>query len=132
MRNKTVLCIAFGLALLSGVTLAAPAQPTDGGTISGLVVDPSGALVPHAEIILSNESGFSKVMTSNDVGAFHAEHLLAGEYSVSITAAGFTPALDGDVSISNGEVTRERIKLGISVNQEVEVTASDDTSSKGR
>ena len=132
MQNKTVLRIAFGLALLSGVTLAAPAQPTDDGTISGLVVDPAGALVPHAEIILSNGSGYSRAMMSNEVGVFHAEHLRPGAYSVSITAAGFTPALDGDVTVSNGEVTRESIKLSISVNQEVEVYASDDIYSKSR
>lgn len=132
MHNKTVLRIAFGLALLSGATISAPAQPTNGGTISGLVVDPSGALVPHAEIILSNGTGFSKAMMSDGVGAFQAEHLIPGEYSVSITAAGLTPALDGDVSVSNGEITRESIKLGISVNQQIEVNASDDTSLKGR
>lgn len=128
MHKKTVLRIALGFALLSGVTLVAPAQPTDDGAISGLVVDPSGALVPHAEVILSNGTGFSKAMMSNDVGAYHAEHLRPGEYSVSITAAGFTPALEGGVSVSNGKVTQESVKLGISVNQEVEVNASDDYS----
>jgi hypothetical protein len=60
------------------------------------------------------------------MGTFSMPHLAAGTYSISIDAAGFTPTLQDGIHVVGDTVTRETIKLGISVNQFIEVFASDD------
>lgn len=120
-RTMTTLMFACGL-LLSGAT--ALAQSTE-GSLHGTVLDPSGALIPQAQITVSNADGFSRTLTSDDHGAFALEHLAAGSYTVSINATGFTPALEG-ISVSSEQVTREEVTLGISVAQEIEVDAVSD------
>jgi hypothetical protein len=45
-------------------------------------------------------------------------------YSIGVSANGFTPSLEGGVQVTRDKVTDERIKLGISVNQVVEVFAN--------
>jgi hypothetical protein len=126
MLNKTSLqSIALGVTVMFGMTATALAQSTN-GSISGSVVDPSGALIPQAQVTLSNAAGVSRTVKSGNNGSFTLVHLAPGSYSVSINATGFTPALKGGVQVASDKVTRETIKLGISVNQEIEVSANDD------
>ena len=113
--------LALGCTFMLGMTATLLAQPTS-GTISGTVLDPSGALVPAAQVTISNSTGFSRTIKSNAIGTFNLRQLAPGSYSVSINASGFTPALDGVQVVSNN-VTAEHITLGISVNQKIEVFA---------
>lgn len=125
MPNKTLLRpIALSLTLMLGMSAAALAQSTS-GSIQGTVLDPSGALIPHAQVTISNADGFSRTLQSSATGAFTAAHLAPGTYSVSINATGFTPILEGGVQVVSNNVTPENIKLGISVNQEIEVSSTE-------
>jgi hypothetical protein len=107
-----------------GMASTALAQSTN-GSIQGTVLDPSGALVPRAQITVSNAAGFSRTLKSDATGNFDLPRLAPGSYSVSINATGFTPALEGGIQVVGSKTTREQIKLGISVNQEIEVSAND-------
>jgi len=118
---------ALGLTLLLGMSATGLAQST-GGSIRGTVLDPSGALIPRAEVTVSNANGFSRTIKSGATGSFAVPHLAPGNYSVSIQAVGFTPALEGDVQVVSDKVTREDVRLGISVDQEIEVSANEDGS----
>jgi len=122
-KKNTVAQFAFGLALTFGLAASVLAQSTD-GTIKGTVVDPSGALVPQAQITITNATGFSRTLKSGVTGSFEVAHLAPGSYSVSINAMGFTPALEG-IKIIGNKVTKEDIKLGISVVSEIDVNADD-------
>jgi YbbR domain-containing protein len=125
MTKKTSLIhFALGVSFLLGMTGTVLAQSTN-GSIRGTVLDPSGALVPRAQVTVSNASGFSRTLKSDATGNFDVAHLAPGSYSVSIQANGFTPALEGGVQVAGDKITREKIKLGISVNQEIEVSAND-------
>jgi len=129
MTKKTTLThFALGAALMVGMTAGVFAQSTNGalpnGAIEGTVLDPSGALVPRALVTITNSAGFSRTLKSGATGSFEVPHLAPGSYSVSINATGFTPALEG-VRVVSDKVTRENIKLGISVEQEIEVVADD-------
>jgi len=114
---------AFGLALTLGMAATGLAQSTN-GTIQGTVLDPSGALVPQAQITITNTTGFSRTLKSGATGAFEVPHLTPGSYSVSINAMGFTPALEG-IKVVGNKVTKDNIKLGISVFSEIDVNADD-------
>ena len=123
MINQTLRSIALGCTLIVGMTVTALAQSTEGG-IRGTVVDPSGALIVSAQVTISNATGFTRTLKSDAEGAFEVENLAPGSYSINIDAVGFTPGLEGDVRVSQKKMTSETIKLGISVNQQIEVLAN--------
>lgn len=120
--KMTSMNFAFGILML-GMSAAVPAQSTN-GSLRGMVLDPSGALIPQAQVTVTNAAGFSRTLTSDSDGVFQLSHLAPGSYSVSINASGFTSALDS-VQVAGDKVTSEEVKLGISVVQEIEVSAND-------
>ena len=122
-KTNTVAQFAFGLALTFGMAATVLAQSSN-GTIKGTIVDPSGALVPQAQVTITNSRGVSRTLKSGSTGAFEVPHLAPGSYSVSINAMGFTPALEG-IKVFGNKVTKEDIKLGISVVSEIDVNADD-------
>jgi hypothetical protein len=125
MTKKTsLLHLALGAAFMLGMTSTVLAQST-AGSIQGTVLDPSGALVPRAQVTVSNAAGFSRTIQSDATGNFAVPHLAPGSYSVSINATGFTPALEGGIQVLGAKTTHEEIRLGISVTQEIEVSAND-------
>jgi hypothetical protein len=63
---------------------------TSGGTIAGVVRDPSGAAIAGAQVKLTSPvSGFSRNAATSEQGGFSFPALLAGEYEVSVEASGF-------------------------------------------
>ena len=80
----------LSLLLLLVLLVAAPAYAQFGSSLSGTVLDPTGAAIPGATVILTNEAT-QKALTSitNDTGAYHFGELGPGHYSVVTTAAGF-------------------------------------------
>jgi hypothetical protein len=121
IKKFAVLPTALGLFLMLGMTGSLLAQPSN-GSIHGTVVDATGALIPHARVTVTSAAGMTRTMASDDEGVFEVAELASGSYSVSVEAAGFTPAMDG-VTVVGDTVTRESVKLGISVSQDVEVFA---------
>ena len=125
MTNKIlVLKVAVGVGLIVSTAATALAQ-SNTGTLRGAVLDPSGALIPRAQVTVSDENGFSKTIKSGRSGTFVMTHLAPGDYSISIYATGFTPVLESGICVVGDKVTREAIKLGISVDQVIEVLAND-------
>ncbi len=60
------------------------------GSIFGTVTDASGAVIPNATIVVTDEGkGTSVTLTSNGSGEFTAEHLIPDTYDVKVTAANF-------------------------------------------
>jgi hypothetical protein len=86
---KKVLALTLSaLALAAG----AYAQATAGlGSVSGTVRDASGAVVPGATVVVSNEAkGIKRSMTSTEAGVFAAPALVpASGYSILVTKQGF-------------------------------------------
>jgi hypothetical protein len=117
--------------LVLSIAASALAQSTN-GTIRGAALDPSGALIPRARVTVSNAVGFTRTIKSGPTGNFEMQNLAPGIYSISIDATGFTPSLQGGVQVARDKVTRENIKLGISVNQVIEVFANDAGSPSGQ
>jgi hypothetical protein len=124
ISRSTVQRLASGVIMFAVMVGAVVAQ-TGMGTVRGTVTDPSGALVPEADITISNTDGFSRKVKSGAVGAFEVTRLVPGRYSLSINAKGFTPAVVSDVLIPADKVTTESIKLEISVESAVVVTTED-------
>src|ERR1700722_8298464 len=63
-----------------------------GGSISGTVKDPSGAVVPKATVTAVNtDTGVKQVVKTNDAGTYSFPTLPVGRYEIDVTAEGFKP-----------------------------------------
>jgi hypothetical protein len=76
------------LAFLILVTL--PARAQFGSSLSGTVLDSSGAAIPNATATLTNTATQQKLVSAtNATGAYHFSELGPGKYSLAVTAPGF-------------------------------------------
>src|SRR6266478_2502388 len=73
----------------------APAQ-TVTGTITGTIVDSTGAVVPNGKVTVTNEAtGAERSLTTTDTGVFIFTSLPPTNYSVKVEKAGFRPSASG-------------------------------------
>src|SRR5689334_2620000 len=60
------------------------------GEISGVATDPSGAAIAQASVKIRNEAnGQSKTILTDDQGRYTGLDLLAGNYTIEVSARGF-------------------------------------------
>src|SRR5712675_232019 len=112
MLKKMVLAIGV-LALGLSFTCGARAQVTT-TTLFGQVTDGNGAAVAGAEVTAMNqETGLSRSARTNDQGEYRIEFLPVGNYSVSVTAAGFKKSVQTGVALDVGKVARTDASLEI-------------------
>ncbi len=70
------------------------------GNITGVVKDSTGALVPGAEIVLTNiETGVETNTQSTDAGVYRIPYVPAGRYKVAASLTGFKTAVQENVEI---------------------------------
>jgi A-macroglobulin complement component/alpha-2-macroglobulin family protein/carboxypeptidase family protein/MG2 domain-containing protein/A-macroglobulin receptor len=97
----------------------------DRAEISGIAIDPSGAVIPDAVIAITNIStGNSKVIRTNQQGEFHAAALYPAIYQVTVSSPGFRQAEDSFQleARDRAEITA-RLQIGFAT-QSVEVSAN--------
>jgi hypothetical protein len=107
-----VLGLGFGLLLLCAPPLAAA---PNSGKISGVVMDPTGTPQMGATVSISAENLLSISPTellTNDRGRFSITTLVPGMYSIKVTLAGFMPAIQQHVQVSDQQTTLLEIVLG--------------------
>jgi hypothetical protein len=98
---------------------------TSGGTILGRMIDSGGAVVPNAEVVITNEAtGVTRTVKTNESGLYRAPDLAPGAYAIRATATGFETAVIHNVVLQIGaEATADlNMKLG-SVDQQIVVEA---------
>ncbi len=106
---------------------ATPAQ-SQTGSIRGTITDPDGALVPQADVTIWSSHGSGRLSSARRVksdasGEFEVPRLAPGSYTVTVTAKGFSTMRISDVVVVRGRITDQNVKLAISVESQVEVTA---------
>ena len=102
------LCLAVACAALPVLGLAQAVS----GTIVGTVTDPSGAVVPNAQVTITL-TGQEAVHTSvtNDSGNFTEPNLPPGVYTVSVTAPGFKKDTRQNIVLDTN--TTQRVDVGL-------------------
>jgi len=111
LRNSVqVFSIVLLLASLSA------AQAT--GSLHGKVADPSGAVVPGATVTVKSAAGQAASAVSGGDGAYTVKGLGPGDYTVSVSAAGFAPFSKGPITIAAGRAQQLDIPLEIEVVEE--------------
>ena len=113
--------LSLVLLVLAFVTNVAAAQAP---TLSGTVVDQSGAAVPGATVELTGSSG-SLTVTTNDRGAYSFTGLKPDTYRLTIQLEGFAPATRPELVVGNSDVTVPPVRLTLaSLTDTVVVTAT--------
>ena len=112
---KKSLYATFLAVFWLGLGLSVHAQ-SGGSSISGTVVDPSGAVVPNASIEIQNVvSGFDRTTTTDSQGKFNFPNVPFNPYHMTVTKEGFAPKAQ-DVEI--------RSALGVNVPVSLAVAGS--------
>ncbi len=118
-------CLGWVLLLLFGSYAGNAQTGASPATVSGTVVDPSGARVPHAAVHL--EGPVTKDLETDSVGRFSTA-APPGSYTVTVESLGFQPFEQQAVSLVAGRATDLPIKLRI-VTATEEVAVPSDASS---
>jgi hypothetical protein len=105
------------LAVLICALVSAPAFGQGGVTssITGIVVDQDGGVVPGATVVATNEStGGTYTVTSAANGTFIIPSILPGTYTVTVTLQGFKQSINKGIAVTAGEPgnVRARLELG--------------------
>lgn len=84
------------------------------GTITGAVLDASGAAVPNAKITVTNVgTGVAVTIASNEAGYYNVPNLIAGNYKVEVSASGFRRFEQDAVNVNIGAATRIDARLEV-------------------
>jgi hypothetical protein len=107
---------------------------TNRSNLSGTVADPTGAQVPGATVVITNqETGITRKVTTNASGVYSAASLVPGRYSIQVSAKGFSVQVIQNVVLTVGQSFVQNVALQIgSISQKVVVQdnpASVDTTS---
>jgi hypothetical protein len=89
------------------------------GTVSGTVVDPSGAVIPGVAVtLLCTETGVKHIATTNSDGFYAFPTLPAGHYEIEIRHPGFKPYRQVGLSFDATTVLQFDAKLELGVQTE--------------
>ena len=100
LRCLTVLgCVSCFAAIGFG-------QNTNSGDIRGTVVDPSGAVLPGADVtVTNNDTGVVTKYVTNGDGLYDTNSILPGNYTIVFRKEGFETLKRGPIVLQVGIVT---------------------------
>src|SRR5579875_929758 len=95
------------------------------GTITGTVTDPSGAIVPRAIVVVINQATQAEATTqTNNAGQFTVPYLAPGDYTVQVSATGFTQYVEKNIALAVNQTIGLDIHLAVGTStQQIVVSA---------
>lgn len=125
--------ILFLLLSLAWRPLCATTRPqTREGVVRGQIVDPSGALILHAQLTLRANRGAARNTVSGDHGDFLFPGVPAGSWSLTVHASGFRDQ-QRTILLKPGQQLSVTIHLEIEIDrQHIDVSSTDLDSSPDR
>ena len=123
----TAECCILLILLISAVSLPAFGQTGGTGAVSGTLSDNSGALIPGANITISNVSTNEERVTKSDGrGTFFIASLPPGLYRLTVTKSGFKTTSSDNVSVVVTETRALSLKMEVGGSQESVVVTADE------
>ncbi len=94
------------------------------GSLTGIVLDPTNATVPDAEVsILHTLTGHSRTTLTNGAGQYSFPTVDTGTYDVTVTKDGFRALVQEGVEVSINNVTRVDVTLQLGqITEQITVT----------
>jgi hypothetical protein len=126
LKRASVFLQVLVLASLSFLVVAPVGAQVAGARLSGTVMDPTGGVVPKAEISITNVATQVTTRTiANSDGFYSAPNLLPGSYEIKVAAPGFKTEVRSGVNLTVGleQVLDVNLQVG-QTSQQVEVTTS--------
>ncbi len=123
-RKTSAVTLALLLAFILSVPSLVLAQSSTSGDITGVVTDPTGAVVSGARVTAVNiDKGRTITTNTNSSGYFRFALLSPGNYAITVTSSGFQETTR-KVKLAVGQAPAVDFKLAIaSASGVVEVTA---------
>jgi hypothetical protein len=118
------LCSCFVVLSLLWASLAS--GQIRSGTITGTVTDTTGAVVPGADVVVTNQdTNVSTSLVTTDAGLFTAPYLGAGTYTVTVSLTGFAPFKQTGIALGTSQSVRVNAELKMGdLGETIEVTAA--------
>lgn len=112
------------LAAIFMMTAAAIAQ-SNTGSITGVIYDPNGAVVPNATVKITNQgTNESRTVQSDAEGRYEVPSLPNGVYKITASGSGFQETSVSDARLAVGEKLRQDVSMQVTgVSAVVEVAA---------
>ena len=111
---RTLVCL---MIVVAGVNVFAQ-QIT--GSIRGAVEDPSGAVVPSANVTArQTETGLARTATTDHTGAYVLPELPVGHYELQVEAKGFQKYIQQGIILSVNETATVPVHLAVGAESQV-------------
>jgi hypothetical protein len=111
--RNLILRIGATTLVLAFITLAGHAQ-TFRGAINGTVTDPSGGVVPNAQVnATETATGIEHATVTTSDGQFSFQDLPLGTYKITVTTSGFPPMTVDHVEVTAGSIYTLPVKLSL-------------------
>ncbi|HKD91432.1 MAG TPA: carboxypeptidase regulatory-like domain-containing protein [Terriglobales bacterium] len=102
------------IAVIALTSALASAQTSATGLVIGTVTDPSGAVVPNAQVTLTNtETNQTATAASNSSGGFTFANVAPGSYRLTVTAQGFQTATVNGVAVDVNKTFNAPVQLAV-------------------
>jgi hypothetical protein len=126
MKQRFLLTRFFLVFLLISGSVRFTLAQSGNATLSGLVTDPTGAVVPNARVlVIQTGTGQTRNTESSAEGTYSVPALPIGSYSVSVTAQGYKKLVMPSITLQVGQAAELNLKLALgSVSEEVTVTTT--------
>ncbi len=123
MAKRTLISLTCICCLLGAAWIAQAQTPTT-GQIAGQVVDPTGAVVAGAQVVVTSQAGVQRKATSDASGRYRFPLLAPGAYILEANASGFNSVTLQGVVVKITETTTLDVPLSVAARAErVVVTA---------
>src|SRR3954469_13186509 len=101
--------------MMLGFASAALAQGS--GSVQGQVMDPTGAVIPNANVVLAPKSGHAASNTSDGLGRFQFKSVPPGAYTLQVSAKNFS-RFSSRITVLADKTVSVNPKLKIEVEEE--------------
>src|SRR5213078_89375 len=121
MSNRCVWCI-LSIVVLSVLPALAQTQ----ASISGVIHDPSGAVIPGATVTVTNPAtNLVRTAISNEAGVYNFPVLQPGKYNIKVELPGFRTITQNDVELQVQQSARLDFTLQVGqLSETVEVSGT--------
>lgn len=129
--NQRVLLRYFSILMVLLLSLGSASRlqaQAPKGSVHGQVTDPSGAVIPNANVSLTTPDGHTvATVTSSGSGSYQVNNLTPGTYIVIANAQGFAPSNSKAISVTAGQAKQFDVSLVIETEQQQVQVSADST-----